>query len=179
MAESEGGNARLIVEVIVGCIILVLAFSAIAASDVAVTGTRMYWTALVAVFGVVALIADRKVWGHGGQRLRGATAVVLHWLGILLAVQFVFFFVDTGRMANADTGLTNGIVLALGTYLSGIAGNWRLSIVGVALALATLGVAVMEEYLWVLFGIAVLTVIAFVVASRMSARRHQQASADA
>mgnify|MGYP001090512014 CR=1 FL=1 len=47
-------------------------------------------------------------------------------------------------------------MLALGTYLFGVYSNWRMAIIGVALAIGTAGVAFIEEYVWFLFIVAIL-----------------------
>jgi hypothetical protein len=89
---------------------------------------------------------------------------------VLVAVQIVYMLVTSGRMANADTGLANGLILALGTFAAGAFGNWRLLVIGAALAMATAGVAFVEEYLWVLLGIAVLAILVLVLGARVTAR---------
>lgn len=154
------------VEGIIGAVMLGLAFAAIAASDVTATGTHVYWIGLVVIFALVAFAVDRLHVERRTSFARGALPIALHWLGVFLAIELVYFFVGSGRIANADTGLTNGLILALGTYLAGVHGSWRLIVVGVAIGLAAAGAAFLEEYLWVMFGIAVLAIIVLVLGSR-------------
>jgi len=99
--------------------------------------------------------------------------LALLWIGVFVAIQLVYFFITTGRFANADTGLVNGLILALGTFICGVYVNWRLMVVGVALAFATVAAAYVEEYLWVLLGVALLAVALLVVGSRLTASRRQ------
>jgi hypothetical protein len=168
MAAPRIGR-RTIIEVLVALVMLALAFSAIAASDVSATGTHLYWSVLVVIFAAVALVVERMHSGRsGGRRILNW---VLQWAGVLAAVQLVYLLVSTGRIANADTGLACGVILALGTFTAGVHGNWRLMVVGLALGLATAGVAFFEEYLWVLLGVAVLTVLALVVGRRLFGSR--------
>jgi hypothetical protein len=160
-----------IVEAIAAIVMLALAFSAIAASDVSAAGTHLYWSILVVAFALMAFAVERM---HSGNPLgdpRSALTIVLHWLGVLVAVQLVYLLVSTGRMANADTGLTCGVVLALGSFTAGVHGNWRFIVMGVALGIATTGVAFFEEYLWVLLGVALLAVLALVLGGRLSSHR--------
>ncbi len=176
--EAKGGSTfsrQHLVEAIVGMTLLVLAFFAIASSDISAAGTRAYWNLLVPLFAVTAFASDRIHAGHSIGHLPSAITIVLHWLGVFLAIQVVHYFVVTGRMANADIGLTNGLVLALGTYLFGVYSNWRMAVIGLALAAATTGVALIEEFVWFLFVIAAIALLVLFFGARLI-RKHQPAS---
>ena len=169
LAHRLGG--RLIVEGAIGAVMIALAFVAIASSDVSVASTRAFWTILVVLFAAISFASVRLHSDRAhGSRL-DAVAILVHWIGVFAAIHCVYLFVSTGRMANADAGLTSGLILALGTFTAGAFGNWRLMIVGAALVGATLVVALFEEYVWLLFGLAVLAVIALVLGSRLIGRR--------
>ncbi|MCB1688415.1 MAG: hypothetical protein KDI33_08015 [Halioglobus sp.] len=164
MDEAELNTPNIVsrqhlIEAIVGMTLLVLAFFAIASSDVSATGTRTYWSLLILVFAVTAFASDRIHTGHSFGHLPSALTIFLHWLGIFAAIQIVHYLVATDRMANADIGLTNGLVLALGTYLFGLYSNWRMAVIGFALALGTAGVAFIEEFVWFLFIVAVVAIL--------------------
>ena len=98
------------------------------------------------------------------------TEVALHWIGVFVAIHFVYFFLGTGRMANADAGLTSALLVALGAYTIGIHGNWRFIVVGAMVATGALAAALVEQYLWVLVGLGVLSVVLFVLGSRLRKR---------
>ena len=161
-------SRKSIVEAIVGAVLLVLAFAAIAASDVSTGETRVYWIGLVVIFALVAIAINRLYPKPDTSFGPTALRILLHWFGVFLAIELVYFFVGSGRIANADTGLTIATVLALGAYLAGVHGNWRLMVIGVAIGLAAAGAAFMEEYLWVMFGLAVLVIVIFALSSRRS-----------
>ncbi len=95
-------------------------------------------------------------------------ALALHWIGVFAAMLLIYYFTTSGRFANANIGLANGLILALGTFLNGVHGNWRFMVVGGALGFGTLVVAFTEEYLWILFGIAVLALVVLVAGSRIA-----------
>jgi hypothetical protein len=164
---------RALIEGSIGIVLLIISFFAIASSDVSALKTRPYWSVLVVVYGVVAFVVDRLYSDHSLRNPRTTVNIVLHWLGVFIAIQLVYFFVSSGRMANADMGLTNGLILALGTFLSGVHGNWRMFVTGLALGLATAGVAFVEEYLWFLAGVAVLALVAITFGSRLFKGRNQ------
>jgi hypothetical protein len=169
--DSRRFSRQSIVEAVIAFILILLGFFAIAASDVSATGTRTYWIVLVVTYAIVAFVSDRMHTDHTVTDLHSAVTIGLHWLGVFLAIQLVHYFVSSGRMANADTGLTNGVVLALGTYLFGIYGNWRFLVIGLSLAAAIAGVAFVEEYIWVLFSIVVLAIVAIFIGARV-VKRH-------
>lgn len=158
---------RTVVEAVAGIVMLVAGFAAIAASDVSASGSRAYWTILVVAFGAAALAAEWLYSGRAAMGTRTAARIVLHWFGVFVTIQLVYYFVASGRFANADTGLANGLILALGTYLAGVHGTWRLVVIGVALAAATAAVAFVEEYLWVLFAVAILATVALMFGARL------------
>jgi len=169
----------MVVEVIIGLAMLVLSFMAIGASDDTALGAKTYWSLLVAVFAVATFIIDRMHTGHSFADLGSAWKIVLHLAGVLAAIHLVFYFTSTGRMAIADTGLSIGLVFGLGTFLAGVHVNWRLMVVGVAVACATAVVAFVEQHMWFLVGLGVLAAIVLIVGSMLvrSIRRKPEAVA--
>ena len=112
-------------------------------------------------------------WVHeprGTAWWKAALRTALHWLGVLVAIELVYVFIDAGRLTNADTGLLNGTILALGTFTSGVHTNWRLVVIGTALGLGTAAVAYIEQYLWILFALALLALGIIIAVTRMRGR---------
>jgi len=167
------GLRHAIVGAVLGLVMIVLAFAGIASSDVSALRTQGYWTLLTVVFAIASVVTD---WLHskGGWRMTASTVrLALLWVGVFVAIQLVYFFIESGRFTNADTGLINGLILALGTFASGLYVNWRLVVVGVALAFATVAAALVEQYLWVLLGVALLAVAVLIVGARLTASRRR------
>jgi hypothetical protein len=157
-------------DVIAGAVMFLLAFIGIAASDVSGTGSQIYWSLLAIVFGLICLALD---WVHeprGTAWWKAALKTALHWLGVLVAIELVYIFIDAGRLTNADTGLLNGTILALGTFTSGVHTNWRLVLIGTALGLGTAAVAYIEQYLWILFALSLLALGIIIAVTRMRGR---------
>lgn len=170
--RSTGHSPRItrkvLLEALAALVLLALAFAGIAASDVSAAGTQGYWTLITVIFALAAFAID---WQHSGRDFRGSRSTLrlgLHWLGVFAAIQLVYVFIASGRLANADTGLVNGLILALGTFLCGVHVNWRLMVLGLALGLATGTVAYVEQYLWVLLGLAVLAIAALVIGAKLT-----------
>ncbi len=175
--ESQDGSAsrhisRLIIfEMIAGLVIIGIAFVAIALTDVSSLRSLLYWNILVVLVAIAGL-ANRHL--HNSLSLtdyRAVIRVISHWLSVLVVLHLVFVLVSTGRMANADVGLTCGFILTLGTFLDGVHGNWRMMILGLALGLLALGMAIVEQYLWVLSGVAILTIVMLLVGSRLTRQK--------
>lgn len=159
---------RTIIEGIIGIGMLVLAFSAIAASDISGGHIQGYWTTLLVIYAAAAYTVDRLHSEISFKDGRRVIALALHWIGVFAAMLLIYYFTTSGRFANANIGLANGLILALGTFLNGVHGNWRFMVVGGALGFGTLVVAFTEEYLWILFGIAVLALVVLVAGSRIA-----------
>jgi hypothetical protein len=156
-------------DVIAGAAMFALAFVGIAASDVS-TASQTYWSLIAIVFGLICLGLD---WVHepaGTQWWKAALRTALHWFGVLLAIELVYVLIAAGRLTNADTGLMNGTILALGTFTSGVHTNWRVAVIGVALGIGTAVVGYVEQYLWILFILAIAALGAIIAIARMRGR---------
>lgn len=143
-------------DVTAGGVMFALAFVGIAASGVS-TRSQAYWVFLTILFGLICLGLD---WVHeprGTQWWKAALKTVLHWFGVLLAIELVHLMIASGRLTNADTGLISGVIIALGTFTSGVHTNWRIAAVGLGLGLGTAAVGYLERYLWILFLLALAT----------------------
>ena len=169
-SDSRITSWRPMFDVIAGGTMLVLAFIGVAASDVS-TRSQSYWSLIAIVFGLICLGLD---WVHeprGTDWWKDALRTLVHWLGVLLAIELVYLLIAAGRLGNASVGLMNGALLALGTFTSGVHSNWRVALIGIALGLATAAVAYVERYLWVLLLLALATLAIIVLVARMRARR--------
>lgn len=165
--ETPHAARPMLIEAALAVILLVLAFLAIAATDVSTTGSESYWLGLVGLYAVVAFVFDRLHTGRPWTDWRSILAVAIHWIGVLAAIYLVHVFVNAGRINNANIGLANGLLLALGAFTAGAAGNWRMLVIGVALGIATAVVAVVEQFLWVLLAVAILAILAMVLLERL------------
>jgi hypothetical protein len=156
------------IDILTACILLALNFYAIADSDVTAEGGQTIWS----VMGIVCLVASvLLICIHGQFQIMRLVRVVLHWIGVLCAIQLVYVFILAGRFVNADTGLTNGALIALGMLLCGIHTTWRLAVIGIALGIGTLVIAIIEEYALVLLGIGVIAAVAIFAGDRFLSHR--------
>jgi len=168
---SEDGRRRILrhLDLGVGAVMLILAFVGVAASDIWGGGSQSLWTLIALAFAACALALD---WLHRPEmRSAGATVrAALHWLAVVAAIELVYVLIGAGRLANADDGLMNGSVLALGAILAGVHGDWRLAVIGVALGLGVAAAALFEQYLWALIALGAIALVTLFLVSRWRGR---------
>lgn len=125
---------------------LLLALFGVAYTSVSRQGMTIYWMILVPCFAVICIAGHWKdVVGRDGQR-RLIRRQVLHWFGVILAMNLVFV-ADVEKMMNSDASALMALtVLALGAFTAGIEVNsWRISVVGTVLGLGVPAIAWLEE----------------------------------
>ncbi len=134
---------------IVGLVILSLV--GIGVTDFAPQKSHWYWLAMAPLFALGCIAIE---WSQRESRGKSGLSIVrnqvVSWLGVLVAVNLVYFLFRAGRLDSENTGLVVLLVLALGTFLCGLNLDWRLSLLGAFLALAMILATYVEEYLWVL-----------------------------
>jgi hypothetical protein len=121
-----------------------------------------YWLALVPVY---ALLSIAGAWvGSEGGRWSMLARQALHWGGVAVAVALDFYLRRSVVPAAGILGISELMLLALGTYLAGVYFDRRFMLVGGLLALAALVLAKIDEHIWIVFAAAaVLAVVLFAV----------------
>lgn len=124
--------------------------------------TYYYWMALAPIYALIVVISG---WGRletGAQRMRLIVTQALFWLAFLGAMWLMFLPEVRGVVNDNATSLTLLILLALGTFVAGVhAAVWRISAVGVFLALSVPAVAwIQESAMLLLVGALLLIVVA-------------------
>ncbi len=159
-----------IAQVVASLFLLLLGFSVVAWSDASVSSTHLLLVVTILLYAL-ADFSSLAVFGeHGVSVVKAAPTIALHWAAVFVAVYLMYYFVAAGRIANADTGLAFGVILALGLFTAGTRGDWRMLVLGAALAAATAGVATFERYVWLLVVLGALAAIPLVVGARWTAR---------
>lgn len=171
----KGSNFRwfLVIEALVGLAMVLASFAMIDALGGNLSGTLTYWSFLVGGFALVTFAADRIYAAHRLADLSSALKIILHWAGVLVALNAALYFATSGRMAAEDMGLVGGLVLGVGTFLAGVHVNWRLMVVGAAIVAETHLVAYIEEHVWFTVGVMAVTITVIALGSLLSGRiRH-------
>jgi len=178
MEDTEGHDRRAAatryVDLALGAAMLIMAFLGIGSSDIYGGGAQTLWTFIALGFACAHLAMD---WMHSDapHRPHGVLHLALHWLAVIAAIQLVYVLIAAGRLMNADDGLTNGVILALGAFLGGVWGNWRMLVIGAAVGLAVAAVAFVEQYLWALIGTGVVALGAVFLIARLRRPRRDAA----
>jgi hypothetical protein len=165
-----GGRGLTVAGAAAAAAMLGAAFFAITASDIRATYAETVWHVLPALFGLVAFGLSWAYAGEGFSVWRAALREAAHWLGVYGAIRAAFYLVATDHFTESNAGLAAALLLALGAFLSGVHGQWRMAPVGLALLCATAVVALIEENMWILVGIAALGVGAVALAGVAQAR---------
>lgn len=115
-----------------------------------------YWVGMVPVFFGACLWLEWQAIQHASVSPREILLVqIQHWLGVATAFYLTFILREIGSLDNQTTGLILLLVLALGTYLSGITTGWLFRLLGMFLGLCLIMVAYMEHYVAVLIASAI------------------------
>ncbi|HEY8261876.1 MAG TPA: hypothetical protein VIG55_11760 [Methylosinus sp.] len=139
-----------------------LALFGVAYTSITHQGMTTYWIILAPIYAIISVAAGWREAETAEEKWRLLRTQILHW-GAVLAAMLLVFLGDVSRMMNTDaSALTVLTVLALGCFTAGIhADAWRVSLVGVILALAVPAIAWLEEStLMILLVLVVLMAIA-------------------
>jgi len=157
---------RLPVEELVLLLLLVLSGVGVVVADYSPERAFRYWLWMAPVFGIVSTLA---AWGRAQRRGEPVGRIVptqiVHWLGVVGAVWLIYALLVFGRMTNEAAGSATLIVLALSAFLAGVYADWRLSVLGIILGLASVGFAYVESVALIivpLLGIALIALVLYI-----------------
>ncbi len=140
---------------------LVLAVGGIVLTSFRGPTTYFYWMALAPIYALIVIASGWRQLETGAERMRLVVTQVMHWAAFLGAMWLMFLPEVRGVVNDNATSLTLLILLALGTFVAGVhAAVWRISAVGVFLALSVPAVAwVQESAMLLLVGAMLLIVV--------------------
>ena len=145
------------------------AMLALALGGIVLTGFRgattyYYWMALAPAYCLITVISGWRRIETASERLQLVLTQVLHWAAFVIAMWLMFLPEVRGVVNDNATGLTLLILLALGTFVSGVhARVWRICLVGVFLGLGVPTVAWVQDFATLLLvGILLLAAVGFV-----------------
>jgi hypothetical protein len=165
----------------IAIVMVVLAMLGVAFTMAAPAFSRVYWIALVPIYGLLCIGAAFRR-GRKGDHLDRSMIwrQLFHWLGIGLALGFDFYISGSGEETRVASGLNALLLLALGCYLAGVHLDWLFALVGGLLTMILILVAKFEQYEWLVFIVGGLAVVAMCAWWWMlNTRSHQHAAAHA
>jgi hypothetical protein len=145
--ESKlGGLGRWLLRDLPYAAMLVLAVGGIVLTSFRGPTTYFYWMALAPIYALIVVASGWRQLETGAERMRLVVTQALHWAAFLGAMWLMFLPEVSGVVNLNATSLTLLILLALGTFVAGVhAAVWRISAVGVFLALSVPAVAWVQE----------------------------------
>ncbi len=136
--------------------LLILCFVGVAYTNFASSGSYRYWLWMIPVFALAAIISEwSRYKKHEIDGYHFIRQQILHWGAVFIAVKTVFLLNQVGRFDNDATALALMTVISLSTFLAGVYIGWRFLMLGLFITLATLLVAYLEAYIWVLIPVAI------------------------
>ncbi|RUM92611.1 MAG: hypothetical protein DSZ28_09425 [Thiothrix sp.] len=162
--DPHGWFHRLFLNEALLSVLLILCFIGVAYTNVASVRSYHYWLWMIPVFAFSAIISE---WSHYKRHeisgYRFIRQQILHWIAVFLAIKSIFLLNQIGRFNNDVTALSLMITLSLSTFIAGVYIGWRFIVLGLFISLATLLIAYMEVYIWVLIPVAIGIVIVGIV----------------
>jgi hypothetical protein len=106
----------------------------------------MYWAILTPIFGIISIIEGWSNFPNRTERLGFVVRVALDWGALILAIYLLYSTGVQGVMNANATSLGMMILLALGTFVSGIQAKvWQISAIGAVLFLAVPGLGWLDQ----------------------------------
>ena len=133
----------------VGIAMLLFAFIGMVITDIFSGGGFEYWKWIVPVYAILALWLSWYT--HRNPeivRLVSLGHEILHWVGLILAVALISWFVHLGNLSRFNAGLVNLTLLALTVFLAGVYTDKTFLLIGVVLGIFAFFSALVVQYLW-------------------------------
>jgi hypothetical protein len=106
----------------------------------------IYWVILTPVFGIISIVEGWRNFLTRTERLGFVVRVALDWCALLLAIYLLYSSGVQGVMNANASSLGMMILLALGTFVSGIQARvWRICAIGGVLFLAVPGLGWLDQ----------------------------------
>ncbi|WP_456417454.1 hypothetical protein [Thiolapillus sp.] len=176
--DPHGWFHRIFINEAILSLLLVLCFIGVAYTNFASVRSYHYWLWVIPVFAVAAIVSEwsrykrNEIDGYAFVRQQ-----ILHWAAVFIAIKTIFLLNQIGRFDNDATALSLLMVLSLSTFMAGVYIGWRFVVLGLFMSLATLLVAYMEAYMWVLIPLAAgIVLLAFSIAWIRFRRHHANAA---
>jgi len=162
--DPHGWFHRLFLNEALLSLLLILCFIGVAYTNVASVRSYHYWLWMIPVFAFAAIISEwSRYRRHEISGYRFIHQQILHWTAVFLAIKSIFLLNQIGRLNNDVTALSLMITLSLSTFIAGVYIGWRFIVLGLFISLATLLIAYMEVYIWILIPLAIGIVIVGIV----------------
>lgn len=158
---------RLGVDVIAALALLGTTLVALTASLSTAGFAATLWQAMPILFGIVALGLSWLYRGADFVLWKAALREAAGWGGVYLGILMLQHLAGIGQFTVPNAGFACAVLMALGTFLSGVHGQWRLLPVAAAMGAGTTALAILEHNMWLLLGIGLLGIGLVVLVGRL------------
>ena len=149
----------ILIEDIIMILLIILSMTGIAIMDFSPKDGYVYWMFMIMIFGVAAMAISLVQAKRGKHMLQDIwIEQSLLWLGVLAALCGTLLLHESGNLVAQNTSLVMLLILSLACYIDGLRINWRFSLVGNFLGLTAVTIAYLDNFMWVLYLIAGLTI---------------------
>ena len=138
--------------------LILFTLAGVVVTNISPADAHKYWLAMNLVFALGAIATGWKRAVDKGEKTRLITYQLFHWGSTLVAVVVVYAFFHSGQIQNETVSLMIVLILALSAFLDGIHVGWHFSVVGILLAISSVIITYMEEYIWLIVIIAIIFV---------------------
>lgn len=159
---------------IVGLIMLILAFIGLVITDVAKGAAWTYLWIISIVFAGLCLGLSWYL-RHHDQKLGWSTIwhELFHWFGMVIAIFLVSRFVSIGIVGRFEAALMVMTLLSFSTFLAGVYIDLTFVVIGIVLGLFTFSSAYLAEYLYtIMLPIAVAAAVVLYFVIRLKRKKH-------
>ena len=148
-----------LIEKVTMALLIILSMIGISIMDFSPSEGYKYWVGMVPIFGIGAIIINFTQANQGEHIVRKIfIEQLLLWLGAFLALCGTLLLLHSDALDNKNTGLVMLLILSLATYIDGLRIGWRFSLLGNFLGLTAVSIAYLDNFMWLLFGLAAITI---------------------
>ncbi|WP_428353971.1 hypothetical protein [Methyloprofundus sp.] len=134
--------------------LILLALLGMAITNFSPADAHKYWLVMTLVFAIAAIISGWQQAADKHEKTKLITTQLFHWGSTLIAVMIVYAFLHSGQIQNETVSLMILLILSLSTFLDGFQVGWHFSLLGILLAISTVVITYLDEYIWIIAIIA-------------------------
>jgi len=130
--------------------LILLALLGMAITNFSPADAHIYWLIMTLIFALGAIVTGWQQAVDKHEKTRLVTTQLFHWGSTFVAVMVVYAFLHSGQIQNETVSLMILLILSLATFLDGIHVGWQFSVLGILLAISTVIITYLDEYLWII-----------------------------
>lgn len=134
--------------------LVLLSILGMAITNFSPTDAHIYWLVMIVVFALAAIVTGWQRAADKQAKTKLVASQLFHWGSTLIAVMVVYVFLHSGQIQNETVSLIILLILSLSTFLDGIHVGWHFYVLGILLAISTVIVSYLDEYIWIIAIIA-------------------------